>query len=87
MRRVFLALVLVAATATSTVVAEGKKCCFTNPSYSGACEVKPAKDESCQGILAYLNNPNSVGKSYCASTNVRGGWALTACKSAPKKQD
>jgi hypothetical protein len=59
------------------------KCCFTNPSYSGTCEVQPAKDESCGQILEYLNNPMSQGKGYCGNTGVRSGWKSVACE--PKK--
>jgi hypothetical protein len=61
-------------------------CCFTNPRYVGTCEVDPAKEETCATILEYLNNPQSQGKSYCGSTNIRGGWKLEPCE--PKmKQD
>ena len=56
------------------------KCCFTNPSYSGTCEVQPAKDESCGQILDYLNNPMSQGKGYCGNTGVRSGWKSVACE-------
>lgn len=59
------------------------KCCFTNPSYSGTCEVQPAKDESCGQILDYLNNPMSQGKGYCGNTGVRSGWKSVTCE--PKK--
>jgi hypothetical protein len=55
-------------------------CCFTNPQFSGTCEVRPAEDESCSQILAYLNNPMSKGKTYCKNTSVRGGWQSVACK-------
>ena len=55
------------------------KCCFTNPGYSGTCEVQPAKDESCGQILAYLNNPMAQGKSYCGNTTVRSGWKQASC--------
>ncbi len=55
------------------------KCCFTNPRYSGTCEVEPAKDESCGTILGYLNNPMSQGKSYCGNTQIRGGWQSVSC--------
>ena len=57
------------------------KCCFTNPGYTGTCEVQPAKDESCGQILDYLNNPMAQGKSYCGNTTVRSGWKQTACES------
>ena len=55
-------------------------CCFTNPRYSGVCQVVPGEGESCSSILAYLNNQNSVGKSYCGSTTIRGGWAQVECQ-------
>ena len=54
-------------------------CCFKNPRYTGTCQVTPGPEESCGDILAYLNNPNSVGKSYCGNTKVRGGWTQVAC--------
>ena len=56
------------------------KCCFTNPGYTGTCEVQPAKDESCGQILDYLNNSMSQGKSYCGNTTVRGGWQSASCE-------
>jgi hypothetical protein len=56
------------------------KCCFTNPGYSGTCEVQPAKDESCGQILDYLNGPMSQGKGYCGNTQVRGGWTSVSCE-------
>jgi hypothetical protein len=57
---------------------KASRCCFTNPKYAGVCEVTPGEDETCSSILEYLNNPNSVGKSYC-STNMRGGWQEADC--------
>ena len=62
-----------------------KKCCFTNPGYSGTCEVQPAKDETCGQILAYLNNPMAQGKSYCGNTQVRSGWKSAACGQTPAR--
>ena len=59
------------------------KCCFTNPGFSGTCEVQPAQDETCASILGYLNNPMSQGKSYCGNTTLRGGWTSASC--APKQ--
>ncbi len=56
-----------------------KPCCFTNERFAGVCEVVPADDESCDGILSYLNTPNSTGKTYCGTTAVRGGWRRAAC--------
>lgn len=55
------------------------KCCYTNPQYSGVCEVTPAEGETCSTILAYLNNPNSQGKNYCGGTSIRGGWKQVPC--------
>jgi hypothetical protein len=57
-----------------------EKCCFTNPRYTGTCVVEPAEGETCAGILAYLNNPNAIGKNYCGNTKVRGGWKQVTCK-------
>ena len=57
-------------------------CCFENPRYSGTCQVTPGPEETCGDILGYLNNPNSVGKSYCGNTKVRGGWASVSCEGA-----
>jgi hypothetical protein len=56
-----------------------EKCCFTNPAYSGTCEVVPGKDETCSSILDYLNNPMSQGKGYCSNTTIRSGWKSAAC--------
>jgi hypothetical protein len=55
-------------------------CCFENPRFTGTCEVTPGPEESCGGILAYLNNPNSTGKNYCGNTKVRGGWTQVDCE-------
>ena len=63
----------------SLCAAEGP-CCFTNPRYTGVCQVTPGEGESCSSILGYLNNPNSVGKSYCGGTTVRGGWSQVTCE-------
>jgi hypothetical protein len=60
-----------------------QRCCFANPRYAGTCEVTPAKEETCGTVLAYLNDPNSLGKTYCANTTIRGGWKSVSC--APRK--
>jgi hypothetical protein len=73
-------LVSAPATAATAQQAPPAKCCFTNPRYSGTCEVAPAKDESCGQILGYLNNPLSQGKSYCGNTAIRGGWQSVSCE-------
>jgi hypothetical protein len=56
-----------------------QKCCFTNPRHAGTCEVTPGAGETCGSILAYLNNPNSQGKTYCGNTTIRGGWQSASC--------
>jgi hypothetical protein len=74
---------LLATRPAASVVADEKPaapCCFTNPQYSGVCQVQPAEGESCSSILAYLNKPMSSGKSYCSSTEIRGGWARVKCE-------
>jgi hypothetical protein len=63
---------------TETATQQGP-CCFENPRYSGTCQVTPGPEESCGDILSYLNNPNSVGKTYCGNTKVRGGWSQVDC--------
>lgn len=57
-------------------------CCFSNERYAGTCAVVPGEKESCESILAYLNDPLSSGKSYCKNTSVRGGWELVECEPA-----
>jgi len=74
-----LALAVLALTVPPSTAADQSPCCFTNPRYSGVCQVVPGEGESCSSILAYLNNQNSVGKSYCGNTTIRGGWAQVEC--------
>jgi hypothetical protein len=62
------------------VAGSAEPCCFANDHYEGICKMIPGKGETCQSILAYLNNPMSAGKSYCGSTSVRGGWVRVDCK-------
>ena len=57
----------------------GGQCCFTNPAFTGVCQVTPQEGETCQSILDYLNTPNSAGKNYCGDTTIRGGWQQTSC--------
>ncbi len=73
------ALVVLGAMAVETK-SETKKCCFASPAYSGICEVTPGEGETCSSILAYLNNPSGVGKTYCGNTKERGTWKQVACK-------
>jgi hypothetical protein len=56
-----------------------RPCCFTNDRYAGVCRVVPDQGETCSSILAYLNSPTSTGKTYCDSTNIRGGWLEVSC--------
>jgi hypothetical protein len=75
---------IVAAAETDETAAATQQgpCCFENPRFSGTCQVTPGSEESCGSILSYLNNPNSVGKTYCGNTKVRGGWSSVACEGA-----
>lgn len=61
-----------------------RRCCFNNARYTGTCEVTPADDETCQDILAYLNNASAAGKQYCGNTNIRRGWTEVACQAASR---
>ncbi len=54
-------------------------CCFANDRLEGMCKMVPGEGETCDGILAYLNNPMSTGKTYCGATTVRGGWVRVNC--------
>ena len=63
---------------------EPAQCCFVNPNYQGVCAVSPAEGESCDEILAYLNTPLSVGKTYCDNSRIRGGWERVNC---PEPED
>ena len=83
MMSIVFGLAMTAATAQPAPMAVQAKdpCCFTNPRYTGVCKVVPGEDETCSDILAYLNNQNSVGKSYCGNTTIRGGWTQVACDS------
>jgi hypothetical protein len=64
----------------------GKVCCFTNPQYSGVCEITPTKEETCESILKYLNTAGTVGKTYCTNTKIRGGWKLVTCEDEQEQQ-
>lgn len=74
-----------AATPAAETTIGNETCCFTNPRYSGICEVTTGPDESCSDVLSYLNNQASVGKSYCGNTQIRGGWAQVECEDASTK--
>lgn len=75
-----LALLLIGGALLSSAASKEADCCFTNPRYTGQCRVTPGDGEKCADILSYLNNQNSVGKSYCGNTTIRGGWASVTCE-------
>ncbi len=78
---------LAAGAQASAAARPPRACCFVNERYAGVCRLVPEPGESCAGILAYLNNPSSSGKTYCDSTDVRGGWARADCRvGEPKKE-
>lgn len=56
------------------------QCCYVHPNYNGVCIVTPVDDETCESILDYLNTPNTVGKTYCGNTVIRGGWEQVTCQ-------
>ena len=56
-----------------------KQCCFNNFRFAGSCSAQVGQNESCNTVLSYLNNFNSVGQAYCGNTTVRGGWTTVDC--------
>ena len=54
-------------------------CCFTNSDYQGTCTVQPGEGETCESILTYLNSDGTVGKNYCFTSRIRGGWQKVDC--------
>jgi len=75
---------LVAAVMTVVFIAPAQvhadeSCCLNNFRFAGGCMVVARGQETCQDVLSYLNNFNSVGKYYCDNTMVRGGWSLSDC--------
>lgn len=67
--------------ASAQTASPAPACCFTNPNYTGVCEVRPEGAETCASVLAYLNGTHSSGKAYCGNTAVRGGWTAVTCAS------
>ncbi len=59
-----------------------RRCCLTNQAYRGVCVVTLGEKETCEDILAYLNAPNTTGRTYCNSTRLRGGWEKVPCPPA-----
>jgi len=72
--------------AAPAAAASSAHCCFVNPRFVGTCDVEPSADETCGSILAYLNNPQSQGKTYCGSTSIRGGWKPAACEGKTSRE-
>jgi len=75
---------LVAAVMTVVFVAPAQvqadeSCCLNNFRFAGGCMVVVRGQETCQDVISYLNNFNSVGKYYCDNTMIRGGWSLSDC--------
>lgn len=60
--------------------ADDRTCCVANPRHAGICKVQLGEDETCADVLAYLNNANSVGRTYCGNTTVRVGWQQVTCQ-------
>ena len=58
------------------------RCCVTNTAYRGVCVVTLGDKETCEAVLAYLNAPNTTGRTYCNSTRLRGGWEKVPCPPA-----
>ncbi len=75
-----LVLLCVGGTATPLAASEAATCCYSNPRFSGQCEVTLGADEKCSDVLTYLNTQNSVGKNYCGNTTIRGGWTPVTCE-------
>jgi ketosteroid isomerase-like protein len=71
--------VVLAVLAAHVEVTAEERCCLNNFRYAGGCMVVVRGQETCQDVLAYLNNFNSVGKYYCDNTTIRGGWSLGPC--------
>lgn len=55
------------------------RCCFTNQGHVGVCVVIPGERETCKSVLTYLNTPNTVARTYCNSSRIRGGWKQVPC--------
>jgi ketosteroid isomerase-like protein len=78
-RAVLFVTLLVAISITPIEVQADDTCCLNNFRFAGGCMVVVRGQETCQDVLAYLNNFNSVGKYYCDNTMIRGGWSLSDC--------
>jgi len=64
---------------TPAEVHADESCCLNNFRFAGGCMVVARGQETCQDVISYLNNFNSVGKYYCDNTMIRGGWSLSDC--------
>jgi hypothetical protein len=56
------------------------QCCLNNFRFAGTCEVTVGPGETCYDVLSFLNNLQSVGRTYCGGTLVRGGWNQVTCQ-------
>ena len=56
------------------------RCCLNNFRFAGTCEVAVGGGGSCYDVVSYLNNFQSVGRTYCGGTLVRGGWTQVRCQ-------
>jgi hypothetical protein len=81
---IVLAAVAAGATASPPAPPQGAagRCCLTNQAYRGVCVVTLGEKETCEDVLAYLNAPNTTGRTYCNSTRLRGGWEKVPCPPA-----
>jgi ketosteroid isomerase-like protein len=66
--------------------AADENCCLSNYRFAGGCMVVVRGSETCASVQAYLNNFDSVGRSYCDNTTVRGGWTVTPCNDPANTQ-
>ncbi|MFI5166060.1 MAG: hypothetical protein ACHQQS_05540 [Thermoanaerobaculales bacterium] len=80
-RVLFAGAILLASMGTARSANTVEPCCFANEAFTGVCRVVPGPNESCASILAYLNDPNTSGKTYCGASSVRGRWRQVACPS------
>jgi len=78
-RRAVLAALSAAFATAPAVSSAAEPCCLANFRFAGGCMVVPSASETCQSVLDYLNRFDTVGRDYCGSTTVRGGWTLTQC--------
>ena len=79
LKTLLLVTAIAVALVTPTDVQADENCCLNNYRFAGGCMVVARGSETCESILGYLNNFQSVGKYYCDNTTIRGGWSLSDC--------